>query len=552
MSKRLGFQTLAILALGAGLGYVIAVTGADRPYVATAEDAVAADVNAALAQRNQEVTARAAASGRKPNILVIWGDDIGQSNISAYTFGLVGYRTPNIDRIAREGMMFTDYYGEQSCTAGRSAFILGQSVFRSGLSKVGLPGAELGIKPQDPTIAAMLKAQGYATGQFGKNHLGDRDEHLPTNHGFDEFLGNLYHLNAEEEPENEDYPKDPAFRKRFGPRGVIRATAGGKIEDTGPLTRKRMETIDDETVSAAIDFIDRQTKANKPFFCWWNGTRMHFRTYVKPELRGTSGQDEYADGMVEHDMHVGQLLKKLDDLGITDNTIVFYSTDNGPHMNTWPDAAWSPFQGEKNTNWEGGWRVPAMIRWPGAIKPGSVTNEIVHHMDWFPTFLAAAGAPDVKERLKKGGVQAIGRTYKVHLDGYDILPLLTGKTDKSDRKEVFYFSDEGDLTALRYGDWKLMFLEQPRKETLRAWIEPWKPLRVPLIFNLRRDPYERAYFTSNTYYDWMIDRAYFLVPAQAYVAQFLATFKEFPPRQKAGSFNLDQVMEKLTTSGGQD
>jgi len=552
MSKRLGFQTLAILALGAGLGYLIAVTGADRPRVASAEDAVAADLNASLAQRNQEVTARAAAAGRKPNILVIWGDDIGQSNISAYTFGLVGYRTPNIDRIAREGMMFTDYYGEQSCTAGRSAFILGQSVFRSGLSKVGLPGAELGIKPQDPTIAAMLKAQGYATGQFGKNHLGDRDEHLPTNHGFDEFLGNLYHLNAEEEPENEDYPKDPAFRKRFGPRGVIRSTAGGKIEDTGPLTRKRMETIDDETVTAAIDFIDRQTKANKPFFCWWNGTRMHFRTYVKQELRGTSGQDEYADGMVEHDMHVGKLLAKLDDLGITDNTIVFYSTDNGPHMNTWPDAAWSPFQGEKNTNWEGGWRVPAMIRWPGAIKPGSVTNEIVHHMDWFPTFLAAAGAPDVKEQLKKGGVQAIGRSYKVHLDGYDILPLLTGKADKSERKEVFYFSDEGDLTALRYGDWKLMFMEQPRKETLRAWIEPWKPLRVPLIFNLRRDPYERAYFTSNTYYDWVIDRAFFLVPAQAYVAQFLATFKEFPPRQKAGSFNLDQVMEKLTNSGGQD
>jgi arylsulfatase A-like enzyme len=415
-----------------------------------------------------------------------------------------------------------------------------------------LPGAELGIKPQDPTIAGMLKAQGYATGQFGKNHLGDRDEHLPTNHGFDEFLGNLYHLNAEEEPENEDYPKDPEFRKRFGPRGVIRSTAGGKIEDTGPLTRKRMETIDDETVAAAIDFIDRQTKADKPFFCWWNGTRMHFRTYVKPELRGISGQDEYADGMVEHDMHVGKLLKKLDDLGITDNTIVFYSTDNGPHMNTWPDAAWSPFQGEKNTNWEGGWRVPAMIRWPGMIKPGSVTNEIVHHMDWFPTFLSAAGAPDVKERLKKGGVQAIDRTYKVHLDGYDILPLLTGKADKSDRKEVFYFSDEGDLTALRYVDWKLIFLEQPRKETLRAWIEPWKPLRVPLVFNLRRDPYERAYFTSNTYYDWMIDRAFFLVPAQAYVAQFLATFKEFPPRQKAASFSLDQVMEKLTNSGGRN
>jgi arylsulfatase len=546
------FQALALIAVAAGLGYLIAVSGAARPRAAIAEETLAADLNGALAQRNQAVEARAVAAGKKPNILVIWGDDIGQSNISAYTFGLVGYRTPNIDRIAREGMMFTDYYGEQSCTAGRSAFILGQSVFRSGLSKVGLPGAELGIKPEDPTIAAMLKAQGYATGQFGKNHLGDRDEHLPTNHGFDEFLGNLYHLNAEEEPENEDYPTDPAFRKRFGPRGVIRSTAGGKIEDTGPLTRKRMETIDDESVAAAIDFIDRQTKADKPFFCWWNGTRMHFRTYVKKELRKISGQDEYADGMVEHDMHVGKLLEKLDALGITDNTIVFYSTDNGPHMNTWPDAAWSPFQGEKNTNWEGGWRVPAMIRWPGHIKPGSITNEIVHHMDWFPTFLAAAGAPDVKEQLKKGGAKAIGREYKVHLDGYDILPLLTGKTDKSERKEIFYFSDEGDLTALRYGDWKAMFLEQKRKETLRAWIEPWTPLRVPLIFNLRRDPYERAYFTSNTYYDWLIDRAFFLVPAQAYVAQFLATFKEFPPRQKAGSFNLDQVMEKLSTSGGQD
>jgi arylsulfatase len=486
----------------------------------------------------------------KPNILVIWGDDIGQSNISAYTMGLVGYRTPNIDRIAKEGMIFTDYYGEQSCTAGRSSFITGQSVFRTGLSKVGLPGADLGMREEDPTIAGLLKAQGYATGQFGKNHLGDKDEHLPTNHGFDEFLGNLYHLNAEEEPENEDYPKDPQFRKRFGPRGVIQSYVDGKIEDTGPLTRKRMETVDDETVEAALDFIDRQHKGKKPFFCWWNGTRMHFRTYVKKELRGISGQDEYADGMVEHDMHVGKLLKKLDDLGIADNTIVFYSTDNGPHMNTWPDAAWSPFQGEKNTNWEGGWRVPAMVRWPGKIKPGSVTNEIVHHMDWLPTFLAAAGVPDIKERLKHGGIRAIGREYKVHLDGYNILPLLTGKTDKSDRKEIFYFSDEGDLTALRYGDWKAVFMEQERKETLRAWIEPWKPLRVPLLFNLRRDPYERAYFTSNTYYDWMIDRAYFFVPAQAYVAQFLATFKEFPPRQKAASFTIDQVMEKLKTSGG--
>jgi arylsulfatase len=487
---------------------------------------------------------------QKPNILVIWGDDIGQTNISAYTFGLVGYRTPNIDRIAREGMMFTDYYGEQSCTAGRSSFITGQSVFRTGLSKVGLPGAKEGLQIEDPTIAGLLKAQGYATGQFGKNHLGDRDEHLPTNHGFDEFLGNLYHLNAEEEPENEDYPKDPGFREKFGPRGVIKSSADGQIEDTGPLTKKRMETVDEEAVAAAIDFMRRSHEQDKPFFVWWNGTRMHFRTHVKDELRGISGQDEYADGMVEHDMHVGQLLDVVDQLGITDNTIVFYSTDNGPHMNTWPDAAWSPFQGEKNTNWEGGWRVPAMVRWPGKIAEGSVTNEIVHHMDWLPTLLAAAGAPDIKEQLMKGGVQAIGREYKVHLDGYNILPLLTGETEESPRKEVFYFSDEGDLTALRYGDWKAIFMEQKARGTLRAWIEPWTPLRVPLIFNLRRDPYERAYFTSNTYYDWLIDRVFFLVPAQAFVAQFLSTFQEYPPRQKAGSFSLSKVLEVIQESGG--
>jgi arylsulfatase len=490
------------------------------------------------------------AQQEKPNILVIWGDDIGQSNISAYTFGLMGYRTPNIDRITKEGMMFTDYYGEQSCTAGRSSFITGQSVFRTGLSKVGLPGAEQGMNEKDPTIAVLLKAQGYATGQFGKNHLGDRDEHLPTNHGFDEFFGNLYHLNAEEEPENEDYPTDPAFREKFGPRGVIKSFADGRIEDTGPLTRKRMETVDDETVALALDFIERQHAAGKPFFCWWNGTRMHFRTYVKPEMRGISGQDEYGDGMVEHDLHIGMFLDKLDELGIADNTIVFYSTDNGPHMNTWPDAAMTPFQGEKNTNWEGGWRVPAAVRWPGEIEPGSVTNEVVHHMDWLPTFVAAAGEPDIKEELKRGGVRAIGREYKVHLDGYNILPLLTGETDESPRKEIFYFSDEGDLTALRYGDWKAIFLEQERKETLRAWIEPWKELRVPLIINLRRDPYERAYFTSNTYYDWMIDRVFFLVPAQAYVGRFLQTFREFPPRQKPASFSIDQVMEKLQTAGG--
>ena len=357
-------------------------------------------------------------------------------------------------------------------------------------------------------------------------------------------------MNAEEEPELRDYPKDPEFRKKFGPRGVIKSFAGGKIIDTGPLTKKRMETVDDETVAAALDFIERQNKAGKPSFTWWNGTRMHFRTHVKPELRGISGQDEYGDGMVEHDRHIGQFLAKLDELGIADNTIVFYSTDNGVHMNTWPDAGMTPFQGEKNTNWEGGWRVPAMVRWPGKIKAGSVTNEIMHHMDWLPTFLAAAGEPKIKAKLKKGGVKAIGRKYKVHLDGYNMLPMLTGKIEEGPRKEVFYFSDTGDLTALRYKDWKMMFLEQKEKATLRAWVEPWTELRLPLIFNLRRDPYERAYFTSNTYYDWMIDRAFMFVPAQEYVGDFLKTFKEFPPRQEAASFSLDKVMKKMQESGG--
>jgi arylsulfatase A-like enzyme len=496
------------------------------------------------------LAAPALAEDQKPNILVIWGDDIGQSNVSAYTRGMVGYQTPNIDRIANEGMMFTDYYGEQSCTAGRSSFITGQSVFRTGLSKVGLPGAELGMRIEDPTIAGLLKARGYVTGQFGKNHLGDKDEHLPTNHGFDEFLGNLYHLNAEEEPELPDYPKDPEFRKKFGPRGVIKSAAGGEIIDTGPLTRKRMEIIDDETVDATLDFIDRAHKDGKPFFVWWNGTRMHFRTHVKPELRGISGQNEYGDGMVEHDMHVGKLLQKLDDLGIADNTIVFYSTDNGPHMNTWPDAGWNPFRGEKNTNWEGGWRVPSMVRWPGKIEAGTVSNDVMHHMDWLPTFLAAAGDPDVKAQLKEGGVTAMGREYKVHLDGYNFLPYLTGQEEKAPRKEIFYFSDDGDLTALRYNDWKLIFMEQRMAGTLAVWANPFTPLRVPLIFNLRRDPYERATITSNTYYDWLLDHAFAMVPAQAYVAQFLETFKAFPPRQKAASFSLDQAMELLETPSG--
>ncbi|CAH1567318.1 Arylsulfatase [Vibrio owensii] len=483
-------------------------------------------------------------AAEKPNILVIWGDDIGQSNISAYTFGLMGYKTPNIDRIASEGMMFTDYYGEQSCTAGRSTFITGQSVLRTGLSKVGLPGAELGLQPEDATIAEMLKPMGYMTGQFGKNHLGDKDEHLPTNHGFDEFFGNLYHLNAEEEPENVDYPKDPEFRKKFGPRGVIKSFADGKIEDTGPLTRKRMETVDEETLDAALDFMDRAVKAEKPFFVWWNATRMHFRTHVKEGNLGRTGISFYADGMVEHDNHVGQLLKKVDDLGITDNTIVFYSTDNGPHMNSWPDAGTTPFRGEKNTNWEGAYRVPAMVRWPGKIEPGTVSNEIMHHMDWMPTLLAAAGDDQIKQKLLKGHT-AGDKEFKVHLDGYNFLPYLTGKTEQGPREEIFYFTDDGDLSSLRYHNWKIVFLEQRAKGTLRLWAEPFTPLRVPKIFNLRMDPYEVADVTSNTYYDWVIDHAYMLVPAQAYVGKFLATFEEFPPRQKAASFSLDQVMEKL-------
>jgi arylsulfatase A-like enzyme len=502
------------------------------------------------------------AAADKPNILVIWGDDVGQSNISAFTRGLMGYRTPNIDRIAKEGILFTDYYGEQSCTAGRSSFIMGQSVFRTGLSKVGLPGAENGMREEDPTIAGLLKDQGYATGQFGKNHLGDRDEHLPTNHGFDEFYGNLYHLNAEEEPENEDYPGDmvladgQTFRQKFGPRGVIHSTADGKIEDTGPLTKKRMETVDDDTSDRAIDFIQRQHAAGKPFFVWWSGTRMHFRTHVSAEKRAEIAKtdpdaDEYTAGMIEHDMHIGKFLKALDDLGIADNTIVHYSTDNGPHYNTWPDAASTPFRGEKNTNWEGGWRVPAVVRWPGVVEPGSVSNGIVHHMDWLPTFVAAAGNPNIKEELLAGYTsKALGRDYKIHLDGYNLIDHLKSPQEvASPRHEIFYFSDDGDLTALRYDAWKMIFMEQKATGTFRVWMEPFVPLRVPLIFNLRRDPYERAEITSNTYYDWLLDRAYLLVPAQAYVGNFLQTFQEYPPRQKAASFSLDQVMDQLTEGG---
>jgi arylsulfatase A-like enzyme len=489
----------------------------------------------------------------KPNILIIWGDDIGYWNISAYSRGMMGYKTPNIDRIANEGMTFTDCYGEQSCTAGRAAFIMGQSVFRSGLSKVGLPGAELGMRAEDPTIAELLKPLGYATGQFGKNHLGDRDEHLPTMHGFDEFFGNLYHLNAEEEPELHDYPPEsdfPNFRKNFGPRGVLHCWADGeggqKIENTGSLTKKRMETIDDEIVAGAHDFIRRAHKDGKPFFVWANTTHMHLRTHAKPTSLGQSGrwQSEYHDVMIDHDKTVGQLLHILDELGIAEDTIVFYSTDNGPHRNSWPDGGMTPFRSEKNTNWEGAFRVPGFVRWPGKIKAGSVCNQLISHMDWLPTILAAAGEPEIKEKLLKGH-QAGAKTFKVHLDGYNQLPYLTGETDKGAREEFFYFSDDGDLLAMRYDNWKLVFMEQRVQGTCQIWAEPFVTLRLPMLFNLRTDPFEFAHITSNSYFDWYIDHVFLLVPAQHLVGRFLATFKDFPPRQKAASFTVDQVMEKL-------
>ena len=522
----------------------------------------------ALAAFNQNVAAQSRASGKKPNICIIWGDDIGQSNVSAYTLGLMGYRTPNIDRVAREGLMFTDYYAEQSCTAGRASFITGQHGLRTGLTKVGLPGATLGLRKEDPTIAVLLKPLGYVTGQFGKKHLGDRNEFLPTVHGFDEFYGNLYHLNAEEEPEHPDYPKDPAFRAKYGPRGVLDCKASEKdddtvdprfgrvgkqtIEDTGPLTKKRMETIDDDVANRAADFIERQAKAGKPFFVWVNFTHMHFRTHVKPESKGQSGRwmSEYADAMIDHDKNVGTVLKALDDAGVADNTFVMYSTDNGPHMNSWPDAAMTPFRNEKNSNWEGAYRVPCMVRWPGQITPGKVSNEIVAHHDWLPTLLAIAGDPDVAEKLKKG-YKVGDMTYKVHVDGYNLIPLLTGQAAESPRESFIYCNDDQQVTALRYDNWKLVFLEQRARGTLRIWAEPFVSLRLPKIFNLRLDPYERADVTSNSYYDWLIDHAFLLVPAQEYVGKFLATFQEFPQRQKAASFSLDDVMDKLQQSAGQ-
>jgi arylsulfatase len=492
-------------------------------------------------------------AAKKPNILILWGDDIGYWNISAYSKGMMGYQTPNIDRVAAEGMTFTDAYAEQSCTAGRSAFITGQSVFRTGLSKVGLPGATAGMRPEDPTIAGLLKPLGYATGQFGKNHLGDRDEHLPTMHGFDEFFGNLYHLNAEEEPELRDYPnpKDfPDFRKNFGPRGVLHCWADGKggqkIENTGPLTRKRMETVDDETGAAARDFIARAHKEDKPFFVWYNTTGMHFRTHAKPASLGQSGrwQSEYHDAMIDHDKRIGEMLAQLDALGIADNTIVMYSTDNGPHMNSWPDAGTTPFRSEKNTNWEGAFRVPAIVRWPGKIKAGSVSNQMISHMDWLPTILAAAGDPDIGAKLLKG--HKVGkRTYKIHLDGFNMIPFLTGKVKQSPRNEFIYFSDDGDVLAMRHDNWKIVFMEQRCQGTMQIWGEPFVTLRLPKIFNLRTDPFEFADTTSNTYWDWIFDHAYLLVPAQKIVGNFLATFAEYPPRQKAASFSLAQVLDKL-------
>ncbi len=500
---------------------------------------------------------------KKPNILVIFGDDIGWFNVSAYNHGTMGYRTPNIDRIAKEGALFTDLYAQQSCTAGRAAFITGQSCFRTGLLKVGLPGAKEGLSDKDPTLAELLKPQGYATGQFGKNHLGDRNEFLPTVHGFDEFFGNLYHLNAESEPENVDYPKDPGFRAKFGPRGVLHSFATDtddptedprfgkvgkqKIEDTGPLTNKRMETVDEEFLAAATGFIEKNQKAGKPFFCWFNSTRMHIYTHLQPSSQGKTGLGLEADGMVEHDGMVGQLLKLLDDLGIADNTIVLWTTDNGAEEFSWPDGGTTPFRGEKNENWEGGYRVPAVIRWPGVIKPGTEINDIMSHEDWVPTFVAAAGEPNVTQKLLNG-YQAAGKTFKAHLDGYDQRDLLAG-TGPDKRHEYFYWTDDGNLAGLRYDRWKIVFMEQ-RAHGLDVWQDPLVTLRFPKLFDLRADPFELADHNAGDYNKWRVERAFVLVPAQAYVAAHLQTYVAYPPRQKAGSFSLDEVLQKLQEAGG--
>ena len=485
----------------------------------------------------------------KPNIVIIWGDDIGYWNISAYNLGMMGYKTPNIDRIAKEGALFTDWYGQQSCTAGRACFITGQVGFRTGLLKVGLPGAKEGLQARDVTIAQLLKAQGYSTAQFGKNHLGDLDEHLPTAHGFDEFFGSLYHLNAEEEFENADYFKDPAMIKKYETRGVIHTWANPdgtqRIESTGPLGKKRMETIDEEITKAALDYLDKAAKSDKPFFLWWNSTRMHIFTHLKEESDGKTGLGIYPDGMSEHDAMVGQILDKLKELGLDKNTIVMYSTDNGAEKFTWPDGGTTPFRGEKNTNWEGGYRVPCAIRWPGVITPGTINNDIFAHEDMLPTLLAAAGVPDVKEKLLKG-MQVGNTNFKVHLDGYNITDALAGKAPDP-RKEFFYFNDDGSLVGLRFNQWKIVFAEQ-RAHGFDVWQEPFVFLRIPKIFNLRTDPFEEADIHTMGYDKWRADRTFLLVPAQQYVGGFLSTFKEFPPSQKVGSFSLDQVLETLKQS----
>ena len=501
-------------------------------------------------------------TGRKPNILMIMADDIGWFNVSAYNHGIMGYRTPNIDRIAKEGAMFTDWYGEQSCTAGRAAFITGQSPIRTGLTKVGLPGADVGLRVDDMTVAEALKPLGYATGQFGKNHLGDRNEFLPTVHGFDEFFGNLYHLNAEEEPENPDYPKDPRFRRRFGPRGVLKCKASdsddptvdpaygrvGKqtIENTGPLNAKRMETVDEEFLSAALDFIDRNNRTNTPWFCYFNPTRMHVWTHLKPASQGKTGHGLYADGMVELDGYVGQLLKKLDDLGVANNTIVVFTTDNGAEVTTWPDGGNTPFRGEKATNWEGGYRVPMVIRWPGTIQPGTVYNELFSHYDLIPTFAAAGGESDVVAKCLRGS-QIGSKTFKVHLDGFNLMPFFKGEVKESPRKEFLYWNDDGELVAIRVQGLKVVFKAQENKG-IGVWRGQFSNLRLPKVFDLRADPFERG-DESFLYDKWVADRMFYIVPAQAIAAQWLESFREFPMRQKPASFNLDEVMAKLSAAG---
>jgi arylsulfatase len=502
------------------------------------------------------VVAPAQAQHEKPNILVIMTDDVGVWNISAYHRGMMGGSTPNIDRIAKEGALFTDYYGQQSCTAGRAAFITGQHPFRTGLLAVGLPGAPLGLQKEDPTIAELLKPLGYATAQVGKNHLGDRNEFLPTVHGFDEFYGNLYHLNTEEEPEDPDYPKDPKFHAMFGPRGLLDCKATnvddptadprfgkvGKqtIKDTGPITRKRMETVEEDLLRVSTDFMDKSVKSGKPFFLWHNTTRMHVWTRLSPQWENKSGYGLYADGMMELDWVVGQLLKKLDDLGVADNTIVVLTCDNGAQKMSWPDGGTAPFRGEKGTTWEGGFRVPCVARWPGVIKSGSVINDIASHEDWMPTFLAAAGVPNVKEQLLKG-YKAGDKTFKVHLDAYDMTNLLSGK-GRGQRKEIFYFDDSGSLNAFRYSDWKITFATKDS-----WWADVAKPRTVPLVINLRQDPFEMT-IDSKMYTRWYADKLWIMLPAQAIVGQFLQSFKEFPQRQKSSTLNVDQILKQMQTT----